>query len=120
VALGAEGEQRAAAHLEARGYRIADRNVRAGGVEIDLVALRGDLVVFVEVKTRRSRRHGGGAEAVGRQKRRRLVEGARAWLSSHRRRHARVRFDVIEWTVEPGARTRWRLVHFEAAFDAGD
>jgi Holliday junction resolvase-like predicted endonuclease len=51
--LGAEGETRAAAHLLQRGFHIAARNVRAGGVELDLVAVRGRLVVFVEVKAPR-------------------------------------------------------------------
>ena len=47
LALGAEGEARAAAHLRRRGYRIVARNVHAGGVEIDLIARRGSLYVFV-------------------------------------------------------------------------
>ena len=63
-AFGAEGEARAAAYLEREGYRIVDRNVRAGGVEMDLVATRGRQVVFVEVKARRSLRFGTPEEAV--------------------------------------------------------
>ena len=58
LALGAEGEARAARFLARRGYRILARNVRAGGVEIDLVATRGALLAFVEVKTRRTRDFG--------------------------------------------------------------
>ena len=54
-ALGAEGEARAAAHLERAGYRIVAHNVRAGGVELDLIARRGETLVFVEVKTRQDR-----------------------------------------------------------------
>ncbi|MBW2714474.1 MAG: YraN family protein, partial [Deltaproteobacteria bacterium] len=61
--LGAEGERRAADHLAARGYRIIARNVRAGGVEMDLIARRGPLVVFVEVKTRREGGPGSGEDA---------------------------------------------------------
>ena len=62
-ALGAQGEAWAAAHLVRRGYRIVARNVRAGGVEIDLVAARPGLIVFVEVKTRRSRALGAVAQS---------------------------------------------------------
>ena len=67
--LGDEGEARAARFLEKRGYRIVARNVRAGGVEIDIVARRGGLVVFAEVKTRRSRAAGAPEEAVDARKR---------------------------------------------------
>ena len=49
--LGREGETRAARFLESRGYRIVARNVRADRVEIDLVARRGTLLAFVEVKS---------------------------------------------------------------------
>ena len=62
--LGAQGEALAAAHLARQGYRIVGRNVRADGVELDLVAARGNLRVFVEVKTRGSRRLGLPEEAV--------------------------------------------------------
>jgi putative endonuclease len=115
-ALGAEGEARAAQHLERRGYRILDRNVRAGGVEIDLVAARAALVVFVEVKTRRSRSCGAPETAVDARKQARLVRGASAWLRGTRRRYRRVRFDVI--TCELRGPREWRLTHWEGAFDA--
>jgi len=62
--LAAEGERLAAEHLARAGYRIVARNVRADGVEIDMVATRGELVVFVEVKTRAGRRFGAPEEAV--------------------------------------------------------
>ena len=116
--LGIEGEARAAAHLAARGYRIVARNVRAGGVELDLVATRGRLVVIVEVKTRRSRVAGAPEEAVDFRKRERLVRGATAWLAENPNRGSRVRFDVVacEWDAARG----WSLRHLEGAFDAGD
>ncbi len=118
-ALGAEGELRAAGLLARRGWRVLARNVRAGGVEIDLVAERGDVVAFVEVKTRRSRSLGAPELAVDARKQARLVRGAAAWLHqnrSHRRRQ--VRFDVIVCELE--ADERWSLRHLEGAFDAGD
>lgn len=120
--LGAEGETRAAHYLESRGYRIVARNVRAGGVELDLVARRGRLVVFVEVKTRRTRRFGPPELAVDRAKRQRLVAGAQAWLYEDRRRFARVRFDVIAWQVsaEAPGKPAWALRHIENAFEHGD
>lgn len=80
--LGLEGEERAAKYLEAKGYRIVARNVRADRVEIDLVARKGALLVFVEVKSRRGTSHGLAAEAVDPRKQRRLRRGAWAWLET--------------------------------------
>jgi putative endonuclease len=115
AALGAAGEARAARHLQTHGYRIVARNVRAGGVEMDLVARRGGLIVFAEVKTRRSRTFGLPESAVDARKRARLIRGAAAWLQENGRTTRRVRFDVIvcELTVDG-----WRLRHLEGAFDA--
>lgn len=120
LALGAEGETRAAAFLARRGYRIVARNVRAAGVEIDIVARRGPLVVFVEVKTRRSRSFGPPEAAVDARKQARLVRGAAAWLQAHRGFARRTRFDVIVCEPGPGEDSRrgWRLRHLEGAFDA--
>lgn len=117
-ALGARGELRAAHFLARRGWRILARNARAAGVELDLVAARGDTVAFVEVKTRRGRRHGAPEEAVDARKQARLLRGAAAWLREHRPRARHVRFDVL--VCEQDARGAWTLRHLEGAFDAGD
>ena len=113
--LALEGERLAAEHLARAGYRIVARNVRAGGVEIDVVAARGRLVVFVEVKARRGRGFGAPEEAVDPRKCARLVRGARAWLREHAPR-ARARFDVI--AVEPDQDGVLRVRHLPDAFDA--
>jgi putative endonuclease len=115
-ALGIEGEARAAAWLRDRGYRIVERNTRCGGVEIDLIASKGGLVVFVEVKSRRTRRHGAPEHAVDARKQARLVRGAAAWLHAQPRRPRRVRFDVI--AAEIDGEGQWQLRHLEGAFDA--
>ncbi len=116
--LGSEGEERAAAFLARRGYRIVARNVRAAGVEIDLIAARGVVLCFVEVKTRRGRRYGAPEEAVDARKRARLVRAAAAWLRANRTRARRARFDVV--TCEPRASGEWQIRHLEGAFDAND
>ncbi|MFT5694714.1 MAG: putative endonuclease [Myxococcota bacterium] len=120
-ALGAEGEQRAASFLARRGYRIVGRNVRYGGVEIDLIVRRGLLVAFVEVKTRTSLRYGRPECAVDRGKQARIVRAAHAWLSEHRGFVQKVRFDVIACHA-PGyaSQGEWQIEHIVAAFDAGD
>jgi putative endonuclease len=117
-ALGAEGEARAAAWLAARGWRVLGRNLRAGGVELDLVALRGRVVAIVEVKTRRGRAAGAPEEAVDARKRERLARGAAAWLAEHGRPGWRARFDVIAVECDPAG--AWTLRHLEGAFDAGE
>ena len=103
-ALGREGEQLAARYLEAQGYRIVARNVRAARVEIDLIVRRGQDLIIVEVKSRRETgangfgHHGAAAEAVDRRKQARLRNGTRAWLIENpqeRRRTRRIRFDVV-------------------------
>jgi putative endonuclease len=116
-ALGRAGEEAAACYLASQGFEILARNVRAGGVEMDLVASRGELIVFAEVKTRRGRRHGSPAEAVDARKRIRLLRGAAAWLAAQPRRFARARFDLVTCELEGDA---WHLEHWPAAFDASD
>jgi putative endonuclease len=119
LALGAAGEERATSYLRRRGYRIVARNVRAGGVELDLIARRGPLVVFVEVKTRRSGGPVPGEEAVDARKRQRLVGGATAWLREQGRGIRRVRFDVVVCECTADERD-WQFRHLEGAFDASD
>ncbi|MBW2273423.1 MAG: YraN family protein [Deltaproteobacteria bacterium] len=116
-ALGIEGERRAADYLARRGYRIIDRNVRCGGVEVDLIVGRGPLVVFVEVKARRSQRFGPPHGAVDEAKQARLMRAASAWLGSHPGRARRVRFDVVSCLAPQDGSTSWRIEHLEGAFD---
>ena len=68
VALGQWGERRVARHYESAGYVVVDLNWRVRGGELDLVMMRGDEIVFCEVKTRSSGRFGSGFEAVDERK----------------------------------------------------
>ena len=81
--LGAWGESVAAHHLEAKGYKIVQRNWRCRFGEIDLVAQAGTELVFVEVKTRRGRAMGTPEEALTRQKGLKLFELAQLYLAEH-------------------------------------
>jgi putative endonuclease len=102
AALGRAGEDFAARHLEARGFRILERGFRTRDGEIDLVAADGGTVVFVEVKARSVTVCGRPAEAVDGRKQRRLLRAARVWLHRHGATESPCRFDVVEVLSRPG------------------
>jgi putative endonuclease len=79
-ARGRAAEARVAWHYRLRGYRILARNVRAGGVELDLIVRRGRRLIFCEVKLKEGLGYGDPLEAVDDWKRERLRRGAEAWL----------------------------------------
>ncbi|HUP49627.1 MAG TPA: YraN family protein [Thermoanaerobaculia bacterium] len=113
AALGRLGEIRATWFYLLRGYRIVGRNVRLRSGEIDLVARRGRTLVVAEVKTRQSLAAGEGHEAVGPEKRRRLIRLAGEYLARHGRARVELRYDVLSlfWNG-------WRFVvsHYPDAF----
>lgn len=81
IDLGKWGESVAALHLEAKGYQIQARNWRCARGEIDIVAIDGDELAFVEVKTRKGRILGAPEEALTVKKGRKLIELAQTYLS---------------------------------------
>jgi putative endonuclease len=93
-AKGRAGEDRAAAFLEDRGYRVVARNVRVPGGEIDVVCLDGSTLVIVEVKRRDSSRFGSALAAVDARKRATLRRVA-ADYAQIVAPSAKIRFDVI-------------------------
>ncbi|MBR2779133.1 MAG: YraN family protein [Firmicutes bacterium] len=94
--LGMEGEERAAVYLDHKGYELLERNFRCRWGEIDIIALDGETLCFIEVKTRNSVRHGLPAEAVGRRKMMRLQRCAHVYMERFGGRYRDVRFDVVE------------------------
>jgi putative endonuclease len=114
TALGRWGEELAAEHLRDRGWTILSRNYRSGRKEIDLVASRGGVVAFVEVKTRSSRGCGTGLEAITPAKRRQLECAAEGWVSVHGDGDTTFRFDAVSVVREPGGTAR--LAHLEDAW----
>jgi putative endonuclease len=95
-AVGRFGEQVAAERLEADGFEIIERNWRCPAGELDLIAVDGRTLVFVEVKTRSSVAFGDPAEAVSPAKAARLRRLALHWLAAHRDRYwPDIRFDVV-------------------------
>jgi putative endonuclease len=95
-ARGEYGERRAAQWYEAAGFTVLDRNWRDGRAgELDLVLRSGRLVVFCEVKARRTADYGSPAEAVTAAKRARLRRLGAAWLAARGVSGVEVRFDVV-------------------------
>ena len=124
-ARGDLGERAAVRYLRFRLYRILDRNYRAGGAEIDIVAKRGKTLVFIEVKTRRltpgdATRLTRPAAAVTPEKQEHIVRAAKIWLSQHPANDRPVRFDVIEVYLDPDDRRDrvTSLSHIKGAFVA--
>jgi putative endonuclease len=93
--LGIRGEDVACRELERRGYAILARRYRTRFGEIDIVSRDRDVVVFVEVKARRTGRRGEAVESVPFWKRRRIAAMALDYLAWAGTPHVRCRFDVI-------------------------
>lgn len=91
---GGPDESLAAAFLERKGLKVLERNYRCRFGEIDIVAADGAVLVFIEVRARRSDAFGGAAGSITAAKRRRLVAAARHYLAAHRSDRA-CRFDVV-------------------------
>jgi putative endonuclease len=113
-ALGTRGEVAVAHWYEEQGYRVVDRNWRCRDGELDLVVERHRVVVFCEVKTRRSDRFGAPVEAITHRKRQRLRVLAAKWLQEHRAVVRELRFDVA--SVMPGPDGRFMIEVLEGAF----
>lgn len=117
--LGVRGEELAARYLKRLGYRILARGHRNTFGEIDLIALDGQVVVFVEVKTRHDTAHGLPSDAVDREKQRRLTRAALGYLKKQRWLDRSARFDVIAvvWSNDNGLPD---VTHYRHAFEATD
>lgn len=95
-AVGRYGEQLAADTLVAEGLVVIERNWRCPDGELDIVAVDGEVLVFVEVKTRSTVAYGDPAEAINPAKAARLRRLAVRWLAAHPDRHwPELRFDVV-------------------------
>ena len=113
AALGSGGERAAADFLVGRGYHILERNFRCRGGEVDLIALDGGVLVFIEVKVRRTLSRGAPIEAVTVLKQARVRRAAQEYLTFSGRVFRRIRFDVI--SVMKSAKNT-DITHLKAAF----
>lgn len=111
--LGKQCEEKAALYLRSRGYKILERCWSSPMGEIDIIALDGSALVFVEVRARSGTAYGTPAETVGRAKRARIIKTALAYVKAKGLRPETLRFDFIGFTAGGGPE------HIEDAFQAG-
>ncbi len=101
------GEDAAVKFLRRRGYEIIERNYRGARYEVDIIAREGGVLSFIEVKTRAPGKSLSGAEAVGREKQRRIAQAAQHYLLTHPREQSSVcRFDVVLLEAEAGKKPK--------------
>jgi len=113
AALGLRAEEMACEKLRSLGFEVIGRNVRVGRLEIDVIAQRGRLVVFCEVRSRTSTWLMTPAQSIDPLKVKRIRTAAAQWLREAQLGAVQVRFDVASVTFDvPGG----RLNHLEGAF----
>lgn len=112
--VGARGEKLAADYLKERGYKIIQRNFRCREGEIDIIAEKGDCLVFVEVRTKKNTAFGTPEESVTLSKREKLVSLANAYLQAYDKPPLAWRIDVVAVELGPNNRVS-RLEHIENA-----
>ena len=110
--LGHIGECKAAAFLQQKGYSILHRNWKYGDLEVDIIALDRDEIVFVEVKTRSTYQWGNPEQAVGELRKRRLTAAANIYLKVNKLDNP-FRFDIISIVMNPNEQN---IDHIENAF----
>ncbi len=114
--FGDRGERAAVKYLKRLGFRIVARQYSTAWGEIDIVAIDGQTIVFVEVKTRKSIVAGHPFEAVNREKQSKLTRMALAYLKRYKLLEHSARFDVVSIIWPDESRTA-EITHFRNAFE---
>ncbi len=113
---GEKGEQIARTYLGNAGWQLLEQNWRSGRAEIDIIAMEGEVLVFVEVKTRRSLRHGPPEESVSGRKMELMARAAAVFMEQIN--HSwEIRFDVISVLLRPDGTAE--VEHLRDAFFPG-
>ena len=113
--IGARGEKLARRFLKRLGYRIIKSNYGCPTGEIDIVAADGEVLVFVEVKSRRSDEQGDIEESVNWHKQKQVTKAARYFIQQQNAHNVPARFDVV--TVVIPAKGKPTFTHFIDAFE---
>jgi len=110
--FGQRGEKVAQSFLHEKGYKILHVNWRNRKSEIDIIAMDGDILVFVEVKTRQTNHFGDPENAVDYKKQKRLIHAANAYVLKNRIEND-ARFDIVSILIEKNATV---INHYADAF----
>lgn len=113
--IGKFGEEAASKYLEAKGYRIRERNYRTFLGEIDIISEYKGNIIFVEVKTRCSDKFGHPGKAINLTKQKKIIKNALNYLSKYRLWQTNTRFDVILVSISTHKSIN-RIKHIENAF----
>lgn len=113
--LGKSGEETIAKYLQKNGYKILVKNYRCKVGEIDIIAIDGPYLVFIEVKTRSGLGFGSPASAVNTRKQRQISRAAQYYLAEQQLFDSPARFDVVSILCADGK--SWQIDHINNAFD---
>jgi putative endonuclease len=113
LSFGRKAEILAIDYIRSLGYRVVASGYRTRDGEVDIIAWDGEILVFIEVKARRSSEP--GEDSVGSSKQRRIIRAAQTYIARHRLQQKPHRFDILAITILPGAQPEFRLLR--DAFD---
>jgi putative endonuclease len=109
--LGHKGEQQAVLYLLDKGYRILNRNYRYLKAEVDIIAIKDNVLIGVEVKTRSNVYFGNPQDFIDKKKIQLLVKAMNHYVESHKL-NVEVRFDIVALI----GKTSFKIMHIEDAF----
>ena len=112
---GQKGEKLAASFLRKKGYSIRDKGWRWRRYELDIIAEKQNMVIFVEVKTRKSEKYGAPETAVNSKKKKHIAQAARWYIKQKSLSRKLIRFDIISVIIDDDGQTEVR--HLENAFE---
>lgn len=113
--IGDFGEDLACKYLKKKKYKILDRNFQTRYGEIDIIALKNDVISFVEVKTRKNDNFQKAYESVNYKKRERIKTTAFQYLQKNNL-DKQISFDIIEIYTNKNSSNKIEINHYENAF----
>ena len=108
ISFGRKSEIRGIDYVRSLGYRVVASPYRTRDGEVDIIAWDGEVLVFIEVKSRRSA--APPEDSVGFRKRRRIIRAAKTYIAKHRLHEKPFRFDILAVTCAPGSEPEFRLL----------